>query len=106
MSDAGATSAAVAGTAGGQVGPVQDVSVAPEYLDVSVPPGGEFEHPVPRGHSVFAYVFGGRGAFGPTGSADPTPYGDGTLVRFGDGDRIVARPDPSLVAGVRVSPKK
>jgi multidrug efflux pump subunit AcrA (membrane-fusion protein) len=37
-----------------------------------------------------------------------SPMGDRITVQEGlsAGDRIVARPDPSLVAGVRVSPKK
>lgn len=44
-------------------GPVQDILVDPEYLDIMVPPGTEFVHPVKPGHTVFAYVIEGKGYF-------------------------------------------
>jgi hypothetical protein len=44
-------------------GPVKDIVIEPEYLDVTVPPGAEFVHPVPRRHTAFAYVVDGRGYF-------------------------------------------
>src|SRR5262249_48761397 len=81
----------VAGTAGGVTGPVRDVVTRPEYLDVSLPPGKTFTHPTPRGHTVFAYVIGGEGAFGPGGdSINNEMIGDRHLVLFDDGEAVSA----------------
>jgi len=51
------------GKVNGTRGPVQDVVIEPEYLDVTIPPGGRFTHPTPPGHTVFAYLFEGRALF-------------------------------------------
>jgi len=53
----------ICGAVGGTRGPVQDVVIEPEYLDVTIPPGGRFTHPTPPGHTVFAYLFEGRALF-------------------------------------------
>jgi quercetin 2,3-dioxygenase len=82
----GARVKVVAGRVGGVVGPVRDVVIDPEYLDVALPPHASFEHPTPRGHTVFAYVVGGRGTFSP--DSDAAPVGDRHLVHFGDGDQV------------------
>ena len=60
--DSGASVKIVAGKLNGTQGPVQDIVTAPEYLDVSLPPGGSFTRHYPPGHTVFAYVLEG-GAF-------------------------------------------
>jgi redox-sensitive bicupin YhaK (pirin superfamily) len=79
----------IAGTTGGVTGPVRDVVIDPEYLDVTVSPGASFTHPTPRGHTVLAYVIGGRGWFGVgRDEAGGTPIGDRHLVLLGDGDRV------------------
>jgi redox-sensitive bicupin YhaK (pirin superfamily) len=70
----------IAGEAGGVRGPVADVAVDPQYLDVAVPAGGEFVHAAPRGHTVFAYAIAG------SGRAGDTVLENRTLVLFGDGD--------------------
>lgn len=54
----------VAGTLNGVSGPVKDIMIDPEYLDVTVPPGTTFEHPIKASHTVFAYVYDGRASFG------------------------------------------
>jgi len=46
-------------------GPVQDIVIDPEYLDITVPAKSNFTHPVKRGHTVLAYVIEGRGYFDP-----------------------------------------
>ncbi len=92
----------IAGSVDGVKGPVRDVVIDPEYIDVSIVPSGSFSHPTPRGHTVFAYVIGGKGAF--CQQRDPYSYeaeganyfdmergsliGDGHLVLFGDGDMV------------------
>jgi len=48
---------------------VRDVVVEPEYLDVTVPPGADFQHAIPRNHTAFAYVVGGSGYFDPERNA-------------------------------------
>ncbi len=92
----------VCGTIGGRQGPVRDIVIEPEYLDVTVPARTEFRHPTRRGHTVFAYVIQGRGYF--CKERDPFSYeitgsnyfdmsrepfvADGEIVLFGDGDRV------------------
>jgi quercetin 2,3-dioxygenase len=93
----------ICGTVAGMAGPVQDVVIEPEYLDVSVPPATEFVHPTKAGHTVFAYVIGGRGLF--CRGKDPFTFDveensyfdlqrspfidDGNLVLFEDGGRVI-----------------
>ncbi len=55
----------ICGEVEGTAGPVQGVAIDPEYLDVTVPAGGEFSHPLPEEKTVFAYVIEGKGRFGP-----------------------------------------
>jgi redox-sensitive bicupin YhaK (pirin superfamily) len=59
----GARAKVIAGEAGGVKGPVRDVVIDPEYLDVSVPPGSELAYPVRGGRTAFAYVVDGAGFF-------------------------------------------
>src|SRR5260221_14263473 len=61
--DGGSIVRIVAGRIGNVEGPVRDVVTKPEYLDVTVPAGKTFTHRTPRDHTVFAYVFDGRGVF-------------------------------------------
>jgi quercetin 2,3-dioxygenase len=79
----------ICGQAAGVTGPVRDIVTEPQYLDVTVPAGGMFEHRVKQGHTAFAYIIGGRGRCG----ADREPHGDGTLLLFGDGDRVALAAD-------------
>jgi hypothetical protein len=53
----------VSGTVAGVEGPVRDIVIEPELLDVSVPADGVFEHRVTAGHTVVAYVLAGSGHF-------------------------------------------
>ena len=53
----------IAGQADGVQGPVKDIVIEPEYLDVSVPAGVTFVHKIKSGHTVFAYVFEGQAYF-------------------------------------------
>jgi len=92
----------IAGTVLGVAGPVRDVIIEPEYLDIIVPPESTFEHPTPRGHTVFAYVVGGSGSF--CSQRDPFSFeaegenyfdmersaliGNRNLVDFEDGDAV------------------
>jgi hypothetical protein len=44
-------------------GPVRDIVIDPEYLDIRVPSNSLYEHPTKPGHTVFAYVIDGKGYF-------------------------------------------
>src|SRR5262245_25584036 len=59
----GATVRVVAGLVDGVQGPVRKIVTDPEYLDVSLPAGRSFTHPVKPGHTVFACVLDGEGYF-------------------------------------------
>jgi redox-sensitive bicupin YhaK (pirin superfamily) len=54
----------ICGEVDGTRGPVRDVVIEPEYLDIEIPAGARFEHATVPGHTVFAYVFQGRVRFG------------------------------------------
>ncbi len=82
----GARIRVIAGTAGGATGPVADVVVDPEYLDVTLAPDVSWTHPVAADHNVFAYLFEGDGRFGAEGT--PIGAGRGTVVLFGEGDSV------------------
>jgi redox-sensitive bicupin YhaK (pirin superfamily) len=60
----GSTVKVLAAEFGGATGPVKAVATDPTYFDVTLPAGVRFEHPLPAGHTAFAYVFEGDVAFG------------------------------------------
>jgi redox-sensitive bicupin YhaK (pirin superfamily) len=99
----GTTVKIISGEVSGIKGPVQDIVIDPEYIDVTVPAGSEFRHPTKQGHTVFAYIIDGQGYFceekNPfTYEAEGKNYfdiqrdpfvGNGTMVLFSDGDEIM-----------------
>ena len=80
----------IAGEVDGVRGAVSEIYADPAYLDVSIPANGSFSHPVEKGHTVFAYVFEGRGIFGAGEKALEKSVSQPGLVVFGDGDYIQA----------------
>ena len=100
----GAKVRVICGAIGKVRGPVRDIITDPEYLDVALPAGAEFVHPVKPGHTAFAYVFEGKGCFG----HEKNPYAydigginyfdlergvfleDHSVVLFDDGNEVVA----------------
>jgi len=116
--DGGATVKVICGKVGGTVGPVRDIVTDPEYLDVSVPAGATFVHPVKPGHTVFAYVIGGGGFFDPcrpphAHAVEGDRYFDlkrecvsheGELVLYGErGDRVVVSAEKGPVRFLLIS---
>jgi redox-sensitive bicupin YhaK (pirin superfamily) len=107
----------ICGRVNGTKGPVQDIVTDPEYLDVSVPAGAEFHHPIRRGHTAFAYVIEGEGYFDPERDAYAHEViganyfdfdrrcvcGDRTIVLYGDGDEVVVSAPTSHVRFLLVS---
>jgi redox-sensitive bicupin YhaK (pirin superfamily) len=115
----GAKAKVISGRVNGVQGPVRDVVTDPEYLDVAVPAGATFTHPVKRGHTVFAYVVEGSGFF----DAGRDPYareevgrnyfdmdrqcrcGSETLVLYGEGDAISVTADQEPIRFLLASGK-
>ena len=62
----------VSGRINGVEGPVRDIVIDPEMLDVTVPAGTVFRHPVKEGHTAVAYILDGEGYF--DGRRDPFAY--------------------------------
>jgi len=86
--DSGSRVKVVAGNYGQVEGPVRGIPVDPTYLDVRVPPGGEFEFESHPGYTVFAHSIDGAGTF--LGS-DPRPAASGETVLFGAGGSVRVR---------------
>jgi redox-sensitive bicupin YhaK (pirin superfamily) len=57
----------ICGQLGDTQGPVEDIVIQPEYLDVSMPAETTWEHPVPRGKTALAYIVSGSAWFDPSG---------------------------------------
>lgn len=109
----------ISGEVAGVKGPVQDIVIDPEYVDVSLPANSEFRHPTKRGHTVFAYVIEGEGYF--CREKKPFTYevqgrnyfdiqrdpfvANETIVLFDDGDEILAFTEEQGVRFLLISGK-
>jgi hypothetical protein len=83
--ESGATIKVICGRIGEVCGPVTDVMIEPEYLDVTLPAHAVFSHPTVKGHTVFAYVHGGAGRFD---DSSEKLLGNRTLVLFDQGEQV------------------
>jgi hypothetical protein len=92
----GARVRVVAGSHGGVRGPVSEIAARPVYMDVTLQPGAGFSMPIPEGHTAIAYIFEGRGEFGP--SADGRSVEAVCMLVFGEGEelRVRAAPDSAV----------
>ena len=109
----------ICGEAGGVRGPVRDVVVDPEYLDVSVPADTTFSHHIKKGYTALAYVIDGVGYFDQERNAFShevvgTNYFDfqrqcacsaENLILYGDGDLITVTTQSRPVRFLLVSGK-
>jgi redox-sensitive bicupin YhaK (pirin superfamily) len=107
----------ICGNIGDRQGPVRDIVIDPEYLDITVPAKSEFRHPTKRGHTVFAYVLEGKGYFCQEKNPflyeiegvnyfdmDRQPFiGNETIVLFEDGDQVVVSTEGEPVRFLLVS---
>jgi redox-sensitive bicupin YhaK (pirin superfamily) len=73
----------VAGTLGGQTGPVSGIEVEPTMLDLTLD-GPRIELELPTGHAAFAYVLEGDAQIGATS----TPVGQGHIAVLGEGTGV------------------
>jgi redox-sensitive bicupin YhaK (pirin superfamily) len=96
----GVTVRIICGTVGKHKGPVSDVVIEPEYLDVTVPAGKEFSHDTKRGHTVLAYVIEGAGQFDREKSGR---IKNGSLCLYEDGDRCVIAAEKEPVRFLLIS---
>ena len=92
----------ISGEVEGTKGPVRDIVVDPEYLDVFIPDGEVFEKPVKNGYTVFAYVLEGEGYFS---EERDTIIKEDHLVMFGDGNRVTVTAGETPVRFLLVSGK-
>jgi len=109
----------ICGEVNGIKGPVKDIVIEPEYLDVELPAGKTFEHTVKHDHTVFAYVTDGIGYFDrqrvPFAHAavgvnyfDMTPpcaCDNGTLVLYQKGTQVTITTDKHPVRFLLISGK-
>jgi redox-sensitive bicupin YhaK (pirin superfamily) len=75
----------ISGSVRGTKGPVQDIVVDIEYLDVNIEPDRNFHHLVSKGYNVFAYIIEGSGYFEPESDS---PIGAENIVLYQDGDEL------------------
>ncbi len=92
----------ISGEIGNTKGPVRDIIVDPEYLDITLAPGAEFEHNIKKGYRALAYVIEGSGYFDP----DKRKSIDiEHLVIFKDGDTVKISTDDKRLRFLLVSGK-
>ena len=92
----------ICGDVAGTKGPVKDIVIYPQYLDVSIPRDSEFIHTVKRGHTAFAYIYEGSGRFDDQKAKSAA---GGSLIVFSDGDRVAVRVGEEPVRFLLVSGK-
>jgi redox-sensitive bicupin YhaK (pirin superfamily) len=98
----GAAIGIISGEVDGVLGPVRDVVIEPEYLDITVPPASEFLRATRPGNTVLAYVIDGKARF----CREENPFGydveganyfdlqreafvtDGSVILFEDGEEL------------------
>jgi redox-sensitive bicupin YhaK (pirin superfamily) len=90
----------IAGTVDGVAGPICGIAANPVYLDVELSPRVTFAHPVPGGHTAFAYVFEGAGKFG---AEEQALVQEPRLVVWSDGDTLEVRTEEAPVRFLLVS---
>ncbi|HEV2450265.1 MAG TPA: pirin family protein [Thermoplasmata archaeon] len=78
----------VAGETGRVRGPVKEIAVQPEFLDLHLEPGVDYTHPTPPAHTSFGYLIEGSASFD---AEAKDRVDDGNLVLFGPGDGIRIR---------------
>ena len=108
----------ISGEVDGVRGPVRDIVIDPEFLDVTVAASSAFTHAVKPGHTVFAYVLEGVGYFDPQRDAfaheafgagwfdvsRPCACGPETVVLYArTGDRIAVTTEQQSVRFLLVS---
>ncbi len=115
----GVTVRVICGEVAGVRGPVENVVIDPQYLDITIPAKTRFFLPTPSGYTVFAYVIDGKAAF----CEDQDPFAferegsnyfdtqherwldDRTLIVFEDGEQILVNTEDASVRFLLMSGK-
>jgi hypothetical protein len=116
--DDGTSARIICGEFWGRLGPVEGVAAAPNYFDISVPPGKKKRLKIETDRNAFAYVFAGSGTFRDSSepqavlteqvTKDAPPVYDArnhSLVLFDRGDEIVVQAGPEGIRFLLVSGK-
>jgi len=109
----------ISGTLGNHQGPVKDIVIEPEYLDITVLGKSEYSHQTKPGLTVIAYVIEGKGYF--CKEKNPFSYeiegvnyfdiernpfmGNETLILFDDGDQVIVSTEDEPVRFLLISGK-
>ena len=107
----GGTAKVIAGTVdvngNTTAGPIKGVTTDPTYLDIMLPAGARFEHPIISGHSAFLYPYEGSLEVGPNGAARIlNAHNAGVLTSDGDRIEVTAGPEGArflVLAGLPLS---
>jgi len=91
----GGSARVIAGVIEGTQGPVGELVIMPEYIDIRLPAEVDFRHTIPEQHHTACYVYDGDGVFAP---ADSRRAANHDLVLYGKGSEIQVR---AGVNGVR-----
>ena len=75
---------------GGTAGPIQGLSTAPLFLDVRLPAGTRFAHPLAPEHSAFVYAYEGWLAVGAADGARPLNAHEAGVLSPGDSVTVAA----------------
>ena len=107
----------ICGEINGTSGPVKDIIIDPEYLDITVPAGTEYFHPTKLGYTIFIYVIGGRGVTGGReagrhGGMEAGEHGgmenvveNETLVLYNDGEQVYMKAEGEAVRFLLIAGK-
>ena len=79
----------IAGEVNGITGPVKDIFVEPDYLDVRMAAAAEFEIFSPSDFTTFVYLYRGSAVFGEEKIYVDSPH----LIIFTDGEKLLVRAD-------------
>lgn len=55
----------ICGEVNGVKGPVEDIAIKPQYLDITIPAGKKYIHKTQNEYTVFSYILDGEGYFEP-----------------------------------------
>jgi len=91
----------ICGCIGQTKGPVNEIAIDPQYLDITVPPRTSYTHELNKGYTAFAYIIAGEGVF----CHQDKPFTNETLILFGDGNSVTVTTEESSVRFLLISGK-